>query len=69
METDDSYKCPNCYNRVYKGQINCTNCGLQLRDGVGKSFFRAVIHYGLYIGVGLVIFLVIYLIVTALIIV
>jgi len=65
----NQYEITTFKNRVYKEQTNCTNCGLQLRDGVGKSFFRAVIHYGLYIGVGLVIFLVIYLIVTALIIV
>lgn len=65
MNNVDSYKCPNCYNRVYKEQIICTNCGLQLRKGVDKSLLQAVIHYGLYIGVGFIVFVVIAGIVTS----
>jgi ribosomal protein S27E len=29
-------KCPNCYNPVYKEEIVCVECGLQLLKGVGK---------------------------------
>lgn len=61
METNDSYKCPNCYNRVYKGQIICIKCGLQLRKGVGdpKSFFQVLVRFMMYIGLGVLIFAII----------
>lgn len=61
METDDSYKCPNCYNRVYKRQIICTKCGLQLRKGVGdpKSFFQVLVRFMMYFGLGALLFAII----------
>jgi len=34
---EKTYICPNCYSAVYKRQINCTKCGLQLKKGVGEG--------------------------------
>jgi len=61
MKTDNDYKCPNCYNRVYKGQIVCAKCGLQLRKGVGdpKRFFQVIVRFMMYIGLGALIFAII----------
>ena len=41
---NETYTCPNCYSSVYKKQINCTKCGMQLRKPVGerKNLFQTL---------------------------
>ena len=37
-------KCPNCYNPIYKKQMVCAKCGLELRRPFGErsSIFRVL---------------------------
>ncbi len=34
---DLELKCPNCYNPIYKEQIVCVECGLQLQKRAGEK--------------------------------
>ena len=54
-------KCPNCYNPIYKKQMVCTKCGLELRRPVGepRNFFQLLIKlFGIMILVAIVVLII-----------
>jgi len=58
-------KCPNCYNSIYKKQIVCVECGLQLRKGVGgrMGLFQSLVFLAKWGSVILIIGFLCYLII------